>query len=257
MRIAVAGATGVVGRYVVQAATAGGHDVIAMSRRTGVDLSTGKGLGAALEGVEAIVDASNFDTTNGARAKAFFTEATGRLQRVGSTQGVSRLVTLSIVGLERAEGYGYYEAKLAHEAAALAGPLRATVVRATQFHEFPAQILKRARFGPLALIPVMRVQTVAARSVGEVLVEVATTEPSSGQTTATEIAGPEQSKVADLARAILAKLGIRSSVVSLPIPGAAGRAMREGALLPSRQARIVGPRFAEWLTGDDLAVLFS
>ena len=38
MRIAVAGGTGVVGTYVVEAARAAGHHVVALSRRTGVDI---------------------------------------------------------------------------------------------------------------------------------------------------------------------------------------------------------------------------
>ena len=47
-RIAVAGATGRVGRHVVDVLEAGGHDVVAMSRSTGVDVVTGDGLADAL-----------------------------------------------------------------------------------------------------------------------------------------------------------------------------------------------------------------
>ena len=44
-RIAVAGATGRVGRHVVDVLEAGGHDVMAISRLHGVDVITGDGLG--------------------------------------------------------------------------------------------------------------------------------------------------------------------------------------------------------------------
>ena len=57
-RIAVAGATGRVGRHVVDVLEAQGHEVVAMSRSTGVDLISGGGLAEALDGVEAIVDAA-------------------------------------------------------------------------------------------------------------------------------------------------------------------------------------------------------
>ena len=134
MRIAVAGGTGVVGKFVVQAAAAAGHDVVSLSRRTGVDVRRGDGLPDALRGVEVIVDTTNAGTTNRDKATAFFTEVTRNLQTAGAGEGVGLLVVLSIVGLERVPGYGYYEAKLAHEKAALAGPLPTTIVRATQFH---------------------------------------------------------------------------------------------------------------------------
>jgi len=187
MRIAVAGGTGTVGRYVVQAAEQSGHHVVVLSRRAGIDLQNGEGLAAALEGIEVVVDATNAGTTNQAKATAFFCEVSRRLQTVATAQGVTRLVTLSIVGADRVPGFGYYQAKLAHEAAALEGPLPATIVRATQFHEFPAQILGRTRMGPMAMVPRMRVQPIAARTVGEVLLEVAAGLP--GQEMV-EVAGP-------------------------------------------------------------------
>jgi len=151
MRIAVAGGTGVVGRYVVEAAHQAGHDVVVMSRRSGVDVRTGDGLPEALKDVDVAIDTTNAATTNRAKATAFFTDVAGQLQAVGAAQGVGRLVALSIVGLERVPGFGYYEAKLAHEAALLAGPLPVSIVRATQFHEFPAQVPFSCRRGPLGI----------------------------------------------------------------------------------------------------------
>src|ERR1700744_19795 len=59
MRIAVAGGTGVVGRYVVEAVRAAGHETVAISRSTGVDLVTGTGLADALKGADVVIDVSN------------------------------------------------------------------------------------------------------------------------------------------------------------------------------------------------------
>ena len=50
MRIAVAGGTGVVGRHVVAAAAAAGHEPVVLSRSAGVDVATGQGLDRALSG---------------------------------------------------------------------------------------------------------------------------------------------------------------------------------------------------------------
>ena len=55
-KIAVAGATGRVGRHIVDVLHGGGHDVVAISRSNGVDVITGDGLAAALEGVETVID---------------------------------------------------------------------------------------------------------------------------------------------------------------------------------------------------------
>jgi uncharacterized protein YbjT (DUF2867 family) len=256
MRIAVAGGTGVVGGHAVIAAREAGHDVVSMSRRSGVDLRTGQGLASALEGVEVVIDTSNPGTTGRQRATDFFTEATRRLHEVGHERGVRRLVTMSIVGIDRVPDYGYYLAKLAHEAAAMAGPLPVTILRATQFHEFPAQILSRTRKGPVALMPRMTVQTVAARTVGETLVDIAVrTGTGRGTATTVEMAGPEPGDLVDLARTVVRRRGERVAVLPLRLPGAAGRAMRGGALLPTPEVAILGPSFTEWLSGDGLATV--
>jgi uncharacterized protein YbjT (DUF2867 family) len=252
MRIAVAGGTGTVGKYVVLAAEQAGHQVSVLSRRAGVDVRTGDGLDAALEGVDVVVDATNPSTTNGQKATAFFTEVSRRLQAVGAAQKVSRLVTVSIVGIDRVPRFGYYRAKLAQEAAALDGQVPVTIVRATQFHEFPAQILARAHLGPLGMMPRMRVQSIAARTVGEVVVEAATTPPPG---TTIEIAGPEPADLVDLARAVVSRRHRRMAVLPVRVPGQAGQAMRTGALLPGAGVRLAGPRFDEWLAGEDLAAV--
>jgi nucleoside-diphosphate-sugar epimerase len=48
-KIAVAGATGTVGRHVVDVLEAEGHDVVGMSRSLGVNVVTGEALAEALE----------------------------------------------------------------------------------------------------------------------------------------------------------------------------------------------------------------
>ena len=50
-KVAVAGATGRLGHHLVEVLAADGHDVVAMSRATGIDIVTGEGLAAALHGV--------------------------------------------------------------------------------------------------------------------------------------------------------------------------------------------------------------
>ena len=90
MKIAVAGGSGRVGRYVVEAAGRAGHDVTVLSRSTGVDLLSGVGLQAALANVEVIIDTINTSSTSRAKATTFFTEATRYLQTAGAALRVDR-----------------------------------------------------------------------------------------------------------------------------------------------------------------------
>jgi uncharacterized protein YbjT (DUF2867 family) len=68
-----------------------------------------------------------------------------------------------------------------------------------------------------------------------------------------EIAGPEATSLTVLARQYLRRRGRRAAVVPLRLPGAAGRAMREGAVLPTPGVPLLGPAFAEWLESEDAA----
>lgn len=249
MKIAVAGGTGTLGKYIVQAALDAGHEATALSRRTGVDVVTGEGLQAELEGVEVVVDATNTTSMGVKKATDFFTAVTRNLQDAGAGAGVTRLVTLSIVNIDKVPANPYYRAKLAHEAAARRGPLPVTIVRATQFHEFPAQVMARAHVGPVAFMPRFKVQTVAARALGQVVTDVAIAPPADQSI---EVAGPDIADLVELARKVVARRGDRTRLVAVPFPGRTGRALREGALTPGPGARIVGPGFDEWLAGDDV-----
>jgi uncharacterized protein YbjT (DUF2867 family) len=231
----------------MQAAEKAGLEAVALSRRKGVDLTTGAGLDAALQGVEVIIDVVNAPSLKQAKATDFFSNVAHRLQERGAEHGASRLVLLSIVGLERVP-YGYYQAKLAQEAAALEGPLAVCIVRATQFHELPGQILWRTRVGPVALSPRMVIQPIAARTVGELLVEVATA-PVLPQNL--EVAGPEREYLPDLSQAIVRRQGRRVVVLPFSIPGKGGAALRSGGQLPTSDVRVAGPTFSEWIEGDD------
>jgi uncharacterized protein YbjT (DUF2867 family) len=111
-RIAVAGATGRVGRHLVKVLKAGGHEVVAISRSGGVDVITGDGLEEALAGVECVVDVATGPSPEQQAATAFFTAAAGNLHRAGERAGVRRMVVVSIIGCDRFAA-GYNAAKLA------------------------------------------------------------------------------------------------------------------------------------------------
>src|SRR5437868_2473863 len=120
MRIAIAGGTGVVGRHAVAAAEDAGYEAVVLSRRTGVDVRAGTGLAEALAGSDVVIDTLNSPSLTRRSAESFFRESSQQLQRGAEAAGVKHIVTLSILGIDRVPGYGYYKAKLAHESAARA-----------------------------------------------------------------------------------------------------------------------------------------
>ncbi|MFI6462897.1 SDR family oxidoreductase [Streptomyces sp. NPDC050528] len=246
MKVAVAGGTGLVGRYVVEELVAAGHEPVVLSRSRGVDLvAGGAGLDAALDGVDTVVDVSNVTTTGARKSVAFFDAAGRNLLAAGERAAVRHHVVLSIVGIDRV-GLGYYQGKLRQEDVVRGGPLPWTVLRATQFHEFAEQTLERVP-KPFAVVPRMRTQPIAAREVAQHLVKLAGG-PAQGM--APDLAGPRVEQLVDMVRQLLRARGERRVVVPVRMPGAVGAAMTGDGLLPLAGGA-VGPRgrqtFDEWL----------
>ena len=245
-RIAVAGATGRVGRHVVDVLNEGGHDVVAISRSNGVDVITGEGLAAALEGMEMVIDTSTGPSAEQGPATEFFTTATRNLEEAGGKAGVRRLVVVSIIGTDRATA-GYGAAKLAHERAARGGPIPARILRAAQFHEFVEVLMGWGRQGDVIYLPKMRTQIVAARTVAEALAGLALSQQPEGERPA-EIAGPREEYLPDLAQLVAAKHGDPVKIEAVSNPAVPDDALNSnGGLLPSPHATLAGPTFAEWL----------
>jgi uncharacterized protein YbjT (DUF2867 family) len=202
-KIAVAGATGRVGRHVVDVLKAEGHDVVAISRSSGVDVVTGDGLAEALAGVECVIDVATGPSPDQEAATAFFSAAARNLHEAGARAGVRRMVEVSIIGCDRFTA-GYGAAKAAHERAMLSGPIPVRVLRAAQFHEFVAQLVEWGRQGEVSYVQNMRIQPVAARTVAQALADLATSPesapaPGSSGARILEIAGPREENLVDMA----------------------------------------------------------
>jgi uncharacterized protein YbjT (DUF2867 family) len=253
MKIAVAGATGRVGRHVVDVLGAWGHDVVAMSRSGGVDVVTGEGLAEALAGVECVIDVATGASPDQVAATEFFTATARNLHEVGERAGVRRLVVVSIIGCDRFTA-GYGAAKIAHERAMLSGPIPVRILRAAQFHEFVAQLVEWGRQGEVSYVQKMRTQLVAARTVAQALAGLATgpeSAPTPGSSGAPilEIAGPREEGLVDMARLFAARRGDPVRIEGVSDPADPDRHLYEtGALLPGPDARLAGPTFEEWLS---------
>jgi uncharacterized protein YbjT (DUF2867 family) len=249
-KIAVAGATGRVGHHVVEVLEAAGHDVVPMSRSTGVDVVTGEGLSEALAGVESIVDAASWPSNEKEPATEFFLAATRNLQEVGERAGVQQIVVVSIIGADRFTD-GYIASKVPHEEAMRSGPIPVRILRAAQFHEFVPLYLEWGRQGDVIYVPEMRTQLVSARTVAEALAELAdgaTPARADSEDTIPEIAGPREERLADVAKLVVARRGESVRIEVASDPNDSEQALyASGALLPGPNAVLAGPTFEQWL----------
>jgi uncharacterized protein YbjT (DUF2867 family) len=253
-KIAVAGATGRVGRQAVAILRERGHEVVAMSRSTGVDLVTGAGLAEALAGVDCVIDLASTPSAEQREATEYFTTATSNLHQAGERAGVRRLVVVSIIGNDRFTG-GYNAAKHVHEQQALAGPIPARILRAAQFHEFIELLVQWGTRGDVSYVQKMRMQPVAARTVAEAAVDLALAPDGDATEAFPEIAGPREERLADLARKLVAHRSLSLRIEETSDQNDPDREMFEsGGLLPSPHAMLAGPTFEEWLVSQDASI---
>jgi uncharacterized protein YbjT (DUF2867 family) len=243
MRVAVAGATGHIGALTVGALERDGHDVVGISRSLGVDLLTGDGLEASLEGVDALIDSTSAAPRDVDEAVAFFGTVTRNLLAAEQKAGVGHHVLLSIVGIHRFDGNPHCAGKREQERLIEAGPVPWTIVPATQFHDFAAMVVDWTEHGGSATIAPLLVQPIAPADIADVLAEVATGEP---QGRYPDVAGPKTEDLVDMARRTHA---VRGRDVQL-VPtwsGPLDASWAGDVLLPGEPARLATTTFDEWL----------
>jgi uncharacterized protein YbjT (DUF2867 family) len=246
-RVLVTGATGTLGRRVVPAALAAGHQVSALSRRDRTDdsavhwrrgdLLAGSGIDEAVDGVDVIVNCATQPTRD--KDVASMHNLTSAARRAG----IGHLVHVSIVGIDRIP-LPYYQTKLRVEHVLESSGVGHTVLRATQFHDLINTSFSIQRYSPvLCAVRDVRFQPIDTRDVASRLVELVNSEPVGR---APDIGGPTVHTHEELARIYLAARGGRRKVVSVPVPGRIIAGYRSGANLASdNPVGAIG--FAEYL----------
>jgi uncharacterized protein YbjT (DUF2867 family) len=190
------------------------------------DLLTGEGLDRAVRGADTIIHCASSPFRKDRQVDV---EGTRRLLGAAARAGVSHLVYVSIVGIDRASSYPYYGIKLETEGVIEASPVPYTILRATQFYDLVLLAMRA-----LDRLPVMPVpsgllgQPIDAGEVAGRLVELSLGEPAGR---APDIGGPEVRTLTDAARAYLVVTGSRKKrVLPVPLPGKTARAFRDGTL---------------------------
>ena len=246
MKIVVIGGTGLIGSKLISRLRAGGHDPLAASPDTGVDVITGQGLDEALAGAEVVVDVANAPDWDDAAVMDFFRTSARNITAAEAAAGTSHHVALSVVGTEKLQGSGYFRAKLAQEEAIKAAATPSTILRATQFFEFIGRIADASTRDGTVPLPPLLFQPEAADDVAAALADIAESAPVKGTV---ELAGPERFLLDELVRRYLGETGDPRHVVTDPDAPYYGLELTdERALIPAGNARLGAIRFADWLS---------
>ena len=144
MKIVVVGGSGLIGSKLGAMLLRDGHDVVAASRRSDVDVISGEGLAAALKGASVVVDVTNAPSFEDAAVMKFFKTSTHNLLTAEAAAGVTHHVALSVVGTDRLLHSGYLRAKFAQEKMIKESSIPYSIVQATQFFEFLHRIADAA-----------------------------------------------------------------------------------------------------------------
>ncbi|EKS9912060.1 GNAT family N-acetyltransferase [Burkholderia multivorans] len=246
MKIVVIGGTGLIGAKTVAVLQAGGHEVVAASRKRGVDVFTGAGLDAAVAGAHVVIDLSDRRSSDAAAVQAFFETAGRNLLAAEAAAGVRHHVVLSIVGTDRVPDQRYYRAKMTQENQVEASGIPYTIVRSTQFFEFLRDIADAHTDGDVVRLPSALLQPIAADDVAAIVAQVALATP---RNAIVEIAGPERTPFDDIVARCLRSVGDRRSVAKDADARYFGGRLQHDSLVPSRAARVGRIGLDAWLRG--------
>jgi uncharacterized protein YbjT (DUF2867 family)/nitrite reductase/ring-hydroxylating ferredoxin subunit len=246
MKIVVVGGSGRIGSRVVPVLTSAGHEVVAASRRSGIDAVTGEGLAQALSGAAAVVDVLNSPAFEDVEVMKFFKTSTHNLLAREAAAGVGHHVVLSVVGTGRLLQSGYFRAKFAQEKLVKDAPVPYTIVQATQFFEFVETIADAATHGNAVRVPPVLVQPIAADDVARAVAKIATGAPLNGTV---EIGGPEPFYLDGLIQRVLGARSDPREVIADLHARYFGAEVGERSLVAGDDAQLGGIRFDEWLRG--------
>lgn len=244
MRIAVIGGSGLVGAKLVKTLQHRGHEVVAASRRTGVDTLTREGLPQAIADSRVVVDVTNSPTLDGKSVVDFFGTSTRNLLAAAEAAHVKHYVVLSIVGTDRLLDSAYFQAKMLQEDLVQGSSVPHTVLRSTQFFDFMRFIPEPSDEGTVVRVSPALVQPIAADEVAAALADLTLAGPRNGMI---EHAGPEVFHLDQVVRRVMAAAEDPRPVIADMRARYFGAQLRIDSLTPDEGAIIGVTRFDAWL----------
>lgn len=244
MKIVVIGGTGLVGSTLLDRLKDLGHQGVAASRSTGVDITTGQGLAEVLEGAEAVIDTSNSRSDDPIEMLEFFRHAGRVLLEAGKRAGVKHHIILSMLGADRLSLSGFFLAKLTQENLVRVSGLNYTILRSTPFFETIYGIATDADNGQELRLPPIPMQPIAANDVALALADVALSPPAN---TVLEVTGPQTFRLTDLALELLTAFEDTRQVTPDPRALYFGAEVCAEKLVAENPWRVADTCFDDWL----------
>src|SRR3974377_1269962 len=212
MKIVVIGGTGLIGSKTVAILRQRGHEVVAASPNTGVNIITGEGLKQAMAAPQGVIDLANSPSFEDKAVLEFFETSGRNLLTAEAAANVRHHVALSIVAIDRTHN-GYFRAQVATEKLIKSSGIPYTIVRSTQFLEFLRGIADSSADGNRVRLPPVLFQPIPADDVAANVADAALAAPRNG---IVEIAGPQRAPFSDIIARYLRAVGDPRQVVSDP-----------------------------------------
>jgi len=244
MKIAVIGASGLIGSILSRVLDDHGIDTIRASSSSGVDVYRGHGLDEVLAGADVVVDVTNVGSFGETDALDFFKTAGSNLLEAARSANLAHYLVLSVVGAERLVENDYFRAKLVQENLLRASGLPFTVVRSTQFFECFGGIVDQSGSKEVIRLPSIRIQPLSADEAAASIARVALGEP---RNSVVEISGPESLKIAELAKELATATEDPRPVEEDISARYFGVRVSKDGLLPGNQAVLASLTFHDWL----------
>ena len=244
MKIVVVGGTGLIGAGLLSKLQDRGHQAIAASRSTGVDITTGQGLAEMLTGADIVIDTSNSRSDDPIEMLEFFRQAGRVLLDSARRAGVKHHVTLSMLGADRLSLSGFFLAKLMQENLVRVSGLDYTILRSAPFFETIYGIASDADDGKELRLPPIPMQPIAADDVALALADAALSPPAN---TVLEVTGPETFQLTDLALQILTAFEDTRQVTPDPRALYFGAEVGSEKLVAENPWRVADTSFDDWL----------
>ena len=245
MKIVVMGGNGRIGSKLVSKLRQMDHEVVAASRRTGVNTVTGEGLAEVLKDAQVVVDVTQAPSFDPKAVMEFFETSGRNLLAAEATAGVKHHVVLSVVGLERVPEIGYFRGKLPQEKLVKQSGIPYSILRGTQFFEFAGAIAHSSMVGQEVHIPPAAFQPVAADEVVAVLSDITVGAPLNSTV---EIAGPEAMPMSKFMRYFLEKTNDPHQLIEDQEAKYFGAELNDHSLIPGKNPRLGKIKYEDWIS---------
>jgi uncharacterized protein YbjT (DUF2867 family) len=246
MRIVVIGGTGHIGSKLVALLRFRGHSVIAASRSSGVDVTTGSGLTAAVATAQVLIDATDAPSFDEHAALDFFVTSTRHLLAAAEAAEIEHYVAISVVGLDHTGDTGYFRGKRAQELLIKSSRVPYSIVRATQFFSLIEAFIRRSQPDEKEAfhVPPVLVRPMATEDVVTAIADIAGSPPLSGTI---DLAGSETIALDELVRLVLSARDIPLDVIRDAEAPFFGAKLKCDSLLPGPTPSVGSGTVRDWL----------